>query len=135
MDQQQEILSEICADLQQSLGRGELQIELRVLWVNQVEVLSHHPRQEPFVSQLLFVKVVDQQQYLDHVLFDNLRFEGRHLRPHLGLEELHQDGEQICVLFTVGGELGHDLARENDGALAQPVLDVGVDTELGWPIL
>ena len=101
----------------------------------QVEVFCHNSSQKPLISQLLLIEVVNQEQYLDHIFFDHFGFEGWDLRTHLGLEQLHQNGEKVCVLFTVSCELSHDLTGENHSAFAQPVLDVCVNSELGRTVL
>lgn len=100
-----------------------------------MEVLCHNSSQKPFVSQLLLVEVVNQEQYLDHIFFDHFGLEGWNLCTHLGLEQLHQDGKQVCMLFTVSCELGHDLTGEDHSAFAQPVLDVCVNSELRRAVL
>jgi len=103
--------------------------------MNEMEVASDHSGQEFFISQLFFVEVIDEQQYLDHILLDAFGFEGRYLSPHLGLEELHQNGQKILMLLVVGREFSHDLPGQNHSALAQPILHVGVYSELLRAIL
>ena len=135
MNEKQEIVSEVCADLQQGLRGCELQIQLGVLWMDEMEVFSDNSGQKLFVSQLLFVEVINEQQYLDDVLLDDFGFEGGYLSPHLGLEQLHQNGQQILVLLVVSREFGHDLPSQNHSALAQPILYVGIYPELLRPVL
>ena len=101
----------------------------------QVEVFCHNSSQKPFISQLLLVEVVNQEQYLDHIFFDHFSFEGWDLCTHLRLQQLHQNGKQVCVLFAVSCELSHDLTGENHSAFTQPVLDVCVNSELGRTVL
>jgi len=98
--------------------------------MDEMEVFGDNSGQKFFVSQLLFVVVINDQQYLDHILLDDFGFEGWYLSPHLGLEQLHQNGQQILVLLVFGREFGHDLPGQNHSALAQPILYVSIYPEL-----
>ena len=42
MNHDEEFVSEGLADLQESFGSGELQVQLRVIWLYQIKVLPGH---------------------------------------------------------------------------------------------
>ena len=53
-----------------------------------MEVLGDDPCKELFITQLLLVEVVDEQQYLDYVDLDIVRLECANLSAHLRLQQL-----------------------------------------------
>ena len=89
-----------------------------------MEILGDDPRKELFITKLLLVEVVDEQQYLDYIDLDIVRLERANLSAHLRLQQLKQDSQQVLVFACVARKLGHNLTRQNDGALAQPVLHI-----------
>jgi hypothetical protein len=61
INKHQEVLCKVGSNLQQRLCSCKLQIKLGVLRVNQMEVFGNNSCEEPFISQLLFVEVINQE--------------------------------------------------------------------------
>ena len=100
-----------------------------------MKVVCHHTSQEFFISKLFFVEIVDQEENLDNIFFDHLCFESWYLGSHLGLQKLHQNGQQVLMLLVIQSELRHDLTGKDDSAFAQSILYVCVDPIVFWTIL
>ena len=95
-----------------------------------MEVLCDHARQESLIFQGLFVEIVNHEKNLDDVFFDDFGFESWDLRPHLSLEELHENCEHVLVLVAVGREFDHDLASQYHRAFAEPILHILLDLQI-----
>ena len=95
-----------------------------------MEVLCDHACQESLILQGLFVEIVYHEKNLDDVFFDDFGFESWDLRPHLSLEELHENCEHVLVLVAVGREFDHDLASQYHRAFAEPILHILLDLQI-----
>jgi hypothetical protein len=56
-----------------------------------MEVFCNYSRQEPFISELLFVEIIDQEQDFDDILFYDFCFESWNFGSHLSLQQLHKN--------------------------------------------